>query len=131
MTRIFRNYIASMLAALVVALLALYLTGWVLDHVQDGYHWRQGFFEYRVRTLDSTPAWFLASLILAAIHGAFLIRLSFLRASLDVPWRGPFSGAGGEYQAEIPVYLLKILGVDAITVVGLILLFIWVRSAGL
>lgn len=127
MTGWLRDFIIRILTIPLGAIVSLFVTGWILTELQGvGYSGRT-FFTYRVESLDRTPAWFIALLLLFVINGVWLFRLGVIGGHV----RTSGNTFRRDWDFAVPLNGLRLFAVNLIAVPILLGIFMVVRALAL
>ena len=124
--RSLKAFVASILWVEVAAVAGLLLAGGALTWAERGGPGRASFFTYRVQHFDFLPAWFAATLMLAAINGFWMFRL----ASIEGSFYTPQNNGWGNWGASLPINPLRLFAINMIAIPAAIGLFLIVRAHG-
>jgi len=119
-----RTFVVSILWVEVAAVSGLLLAGAALTWAEHGGPCRETFFSYRIQHLDNLPAWFAATLILAAINGFWMFRL----ASIEGSFRTPQNSGWGDWGASLPINPLRLFAINLIAIPAALGLFLIIRA---
>ena len=125
---IVRDFVRRVIVVEALAVVGLLLAGLVLNLVQPGVTSScEGFFSYRIRILDHTPAWLVLVLAQMAINGFWMFRLGVLEGGVYTPPGGPY----GNWGVQVPINYLRIFAVNLIVIPASVLAFILIRQVHL
>ncbi len=104
-------------------LIVLNLLGYFMDLTWSQGEDKLGYFNYRIRYLGNFPYWLFAILLFLAINGIASIYYSVIKFRL--------SAREGNYEGNLPLPPIQLLGINLIMIPCLLVLFMVIRAIGL
>ena len=119
-----RTFVKSILLVECAAIGGMLIAGAVLTWAEKEHRYGDSFFTYRIEHLDEIPAWFAAVLMIMAVNGFWMFRLSAIEGAFHTPHRSPW----GRWGAWMPVNPLRLFAVNLVAIPISIGLFMVIRA---
>jgi hypothetical protein len=121
-----RIFVKSIIWVEFAAMIGLLVTGLLLTWTEHPHYYGNSFFTYRIHHLNYLPAWFIAALMLMAINGFWMFRLSNIEGIVNTPYRSGW----GEWGASFPINPLRLFAINLIAIPVILALFMIIRANG-
>ena len=103
----------------------LNLLGFLMDMTWHQGADQPGYLSYGIKFLNGLPYWLFATLTYLGLNGVAAIYFAFLRGNITL------ARDTGEYQGELALPQIRLLGINLVLIPLLLTLFILMRAIGL